>query len=93
MTIRVTDEAITHLREIRAWWREHGDVAVFDADLDAAVEQLLSAPRSGSPYPRRLGIRRILLRRTRYHLYYSVDGDEVLVRAVWHAVRGRDPAL
>jgi plasmid stabilization system protein ParE len=39
------------------------------------------------------GLRRVLLRATRYHVYYVSDGDLVTVLAVWSAVRGRSPRL
>ena len=39
------------------------------------------------------GTRRLLLKGTRYHVYYvSVDG-EVRVLAIWHAKRGAGPPL
>jgi hypothetical protein len=42
-----------------------------------------------------LPVRRLLLERTRCHLYYLVLEDEDLVRivAVWGAMRGRDPGF
>lgn len=33
------------------------------------------------------------LPRSRYHVFYSVDGNLVKVRAVWHASRGKGPPL
>ena len=39
------------------------------------------------------GIRRIYLPKVAYHLYYTFDDDEVLVRALWGARRGRGPVL
>jgi plasmid stabilization system protein ParE len=38
-------------------------------------------------------VRRVLLHRTRYHLYYTAGGELVQVLALWHARRGRDPEL
>jgi hypothetical protein len=40
-------------------------------------------------------MRRILMPRTRYHVYYVVAEDErlVLVHAVWHTARGQGPKL
>ena len=40
-------------------------------------------------------VRRILLRRTRYHVYYTCDPESgsAVIRAVWHAARGRTPRL
>jgi len=41
------------------------------------------------------GLRRLLLRRTRYHLYYVHDetAGEVLILALWSAVSGRPPPV
>jgi hypothetical protein len=42
-----------------------------------------------------LPVRRVLLRKTRTHVYYSVDEDAELVTvlAVWGAPKGRGPKL
>lgn len=47
------------------------------------------------PAPCCPGARRLLIGKTRYHVYYTVHPEEeiVLIRAVWHASRGRVPAL
>lgn len=62
-----------------------------------AIRQLADAPRSGSPYaaPRPAGTRRLLLRKSGYHVYYTVDDHRavVTIRAIWHAARGRPPQL
>ena len=39
------------------------------------------------------GLRRVLLRRTRYHVYYRARGEVLEVLAVWHASRGAGPGL
>lgn len=41
------------------------------------------------------GVRRFLLRRSRYHVYYEYDvaADLVRVVSVWGAVRGQGPDL
>lgn len=38
---------------------------------------------------------RVLLPRSKYHVYHSYEAelDLVKVRAIWHAARGRDPRL
>jgi plasmid stabilization system protein ParE len=39
-------------------------------------------------------VRRVLMPRTRYHLYYrQLATREIEVVAVWHTSRGRGPAL
>jgi hypothetical protein len=35
----------------------------------------------------------VYLRRTALHLYYTFDDDEVIVRALWGAHRGRGPQI
>ena len=52
-------------------------------------------PNLGSPYPHPAvaGLRRALLRATRYHVYYSVDAVAgcITIHAIWHASRGSTP--
>lgn len=59
-------------------------------ELAASFEIIGHAPNIGrlyrhSPVP---GARRVLLRATRYHVYYVPHADDVRVLAVWHAQRG-----
>jgi len=35
----------------------------------------------------------VLLRSTRYHVYYVIGDEVVRILAVWSALRGRQPAL
>lgn len=37
------------------------------------------------------GVRRFYLERLMSHLYYTYDGHEVVIRALWHARRGSGP--
>ena len=67
----------------------------FLIELSESLELLSSAPQIGHlyrPSPVR-GVRRLLLRGTRYHIYYAVVQNEVWVLAVWHAQRGVGPPL
>lgn len=61
------------------------------------MEQLGSAPETGVEFDAatKPGIRRLLLERSRYHVYYTSDAASgvVVVLAVWSAVRGRRPPL
>ena len=45
------------------------------------------------PHPTVPGVRRALLRASRYHVYYVLTDDVVIVLAVWSAVRGAGPSL
>lgn len=53
------------------------------------------APELGKiwKHPGITGIRRTLLRASRYHLYFKVIDEDVVVLAIWSAVRGRGPSI
>lgn len=97
--VAVVERAEVQLRTIDAWWRTHRTVApeLFVEELAAAFERIADVPFSGSPYAlaKPVGVRRTVLRRTRYHVYYTVDESArlVVVRAVWHMSRGHGPPL
>jgi plasmid stabilization system protein ParE len=62
---------------------------------DSHVRLIGDAPHIGHPYRRSpmAGTRRVLLARTRYHVYDVPLDDKILVLAVWHARRGNGPPL
>lgn len=97
--VRTTPEADAHVLHTSAWWRTHRPAApdLFDEELAGAFTLLGRAPDIGRRYKRRgiPGLRRLLLPRTRYHVYYLHDSAKatVIVLAVWSAVRGRGPNL
>ncbi len=95
--VELSPEAIEQAQIIRAWWSENRPAApdLFVEELGAAVRKLASMPRIGARYdaPGFREMRRVLLSRTRYHVYYAVDEDARLVRihAIWHLSRGGGP--
>jgi plasmid stabilization system protein ParE len=97
LPVRITPEAESHVRDIHAWWRTNRPSApdLFLNELASALELLAEAPMLGRPY--RLspvpGVRRLLIRATRYHLYYFVAKDEIAILAVWYGGRGGQPPL
>jgi plasmid stabilization system protein ParE len=97
--LRVAPRAEGHIRRISAWWREHRPAAprLFALEVADALELLATMPTLGVYYAQRRGqtIRRLLLPRSRYHIYFTYDeaADVLEVRAVWHATRGRGPSL
>lgn len=79
------------------WWKRNRDKApeAFDQDTTLAVKKLADSPFDvgTAVRARRAGLRRILLERIRYYLYYRVTADgEIEVVAIWHASR-RPPRL
>jgi len=88
--------ARSHLREAAQWWRENRvSPELLERDLDAALGLLAQLPDIGAPVLQRPGVRRLLLRKTQYHLYYRVDRAAGVVRIVafWHTARGSEPEL
>ncbi|MDC0682589.1 type II toxin-antitoxin system RelE/ParE family toxin [Sorangium atrum] len=97
--IRLTKEAVRQAREAAAWWIENRPAApsLFREELAALLSLLRTAPEAGAPHAHRRikGVRRAPLPTSRYLVYYVVDREsgEVLVLAVWSALRGRPPQL
>jgi plasmid stabilization system protein ParE len=92
-----TPEADEQIRTIDSWWRENRPAApdLFTEELAAGFDVLEAIPNAGRSYehPTVKNVRRILLRSTRYHVYYLVLGDAVAVLSVWSALRGSGPEL
>ena len=79
------------------WWRANRPAArdLFASELDAAFQSLSAAPHLGQAWehPSVGGVRRVLLRATRFHVYYRVRADAIEVVAIWSCLRGRGPDL
>ncbi len=90
-------DARTQILSIARWWRANRpkNPGLFFAELKAATNRLSEAPRAGVLYkvPRVEGVRRLLLPRTGYYLYYTVNDAASVVEmvAVWHTARGGGP--
>ena len=98
MQVFIVPEADAQIGEIDDWWRENRTAApdLFAQELAAALALIETWPLVGRRRRHRgvPGLRRVLLRSTRYHLYYvPVDEARLFVLAVWSAVRGRAPRL
>ena len=97
LPVVVALEAERQANAIDRWWRAHRSASpdLFRDEFAAALELIGIAPLSGRRYrsARTAGVRRVLLRSTRYHVYYVVREADALVVAVWSAVRGTGPDL
>ena len=97
--VRLTSEARRQLLEIDAWWAANrsGAPVLLATELARAVSLLSTMPGLGKAYRGATAepYRRLLLRRSRFHLYYSIDegARTVMISAVWSAVRGHGPSL
>ena len=85
-------------RAIATWWQRNRLAAplLFRQEFAQAIQQLEEAPFLALlDEIERPGIRRILLAKTRYHLYFRISEGETRVEiiAVWHTSRGYLPPL
>jgi hypothetical protein len=84
---------------IDARWRDNADdPRLFATELLAAIECLEdSITTPGSPFPtsRRPGLRRLLLPRSRCHLYFEIDETKqrIQILHMWDGRRARAPKL
>ena len=87
------------IRAADQWWRENRRASpnLFVDEFEQALRWLREMPAIGSRFRRSTvpGVRRILLRRSRYWVYYIPDESHslVYVLAVWSGHRGSDPPL
>ena len=98
LTVAFTARATKETRQAIAWWRENRPAAPYllEQELRNVLALVASAPTLGAVArdARVKGVRRVLMRRTRYHLYYRINAGGTLLEvvALWHANR-RDPPL
>jgi len=94
-SIVVTRRARRQLERASEWWLSNRDKApeAFDEDVTAGFDAITKNPSIYPSFDVRRGIRRIMLDRIRYYLYYRVNANgDVEVLSVWHASR-RPPRL
>ena len=89
--------ATREVETIDAWWRANRLAApdLFLLELERALAVLAVAPTMGSSAnsERAPGVRRVMLKKSRYLIYYRSRLDVLEVLAVWHAERGEGPSL
>ena len=95
LPIRFTSRAAKQTEVAGHWWRENRTKApeALREELEQALQLIASQPELGATAQsaRLSGVRRILLSRVRYHLYYRVlesPTRSIEVLALWHASRG-----
>lgn len=100
MRVRFTPEARLAVREKRLWWEQHREKVprLFVEELAAVVAKLREGTdKERQQYAARSGriIWRLLMPKTRNHVYYRVNevGAEVEILVVWNAVSGANPDL
>ena len=100
LPVSFTRRASKHVDEAGRWWRENRDKApdALREELEQALQLIASQPDVGAVArnTKLAGVRRILLSRVRYHLYYRLietPARSIQVVGLWHASRGAGPQL
>ena len=98
MKLRLTPRALAEAKRLKTWWRMHRPEApdLIETELEDVLERILAAPKLGPLYEQggfEVPIRRVLLPKARNHVYYVIQGAELVVLSVWGAPRGRGPRL
>jgi plasmid stabilization system protein ParE len=99
LLVKPTLRAATEIRRASTWWRANREAApsALADDLETAFELIAAQPGIGARArnAKKEGVRRLLLSRTGYHLYYQVNAEagRVEVLAPWHSRRGREPSV
>ena len=97
LTVAFTRRAAIQIQEANTWWRSNRQEAsgAIAEEVERAIGLLALQPAAGAPARavRLRGVRRILLSRVGYHLYYRVRPRlrRIEVLAFWHAKRGSLP--
>jgi toxin ParE1/3/4 len=88
MRIRYTAPAASELEASILYFIELAPplAGEFADSIDKALLQLLEHPYSAQE-TEKPGIRRIYIRRFRYLIFYTVEGDEIVVLHIRHAAR------
>ena len=95
--IDVAPRARSQLMSILDWWaknRPASPMLVLE-EFEHAVALLAKTPGLGRRYQPRPGVRRLLLSRSQYHVYYVIDQPRRLIRVVslWHTARSKPPPI
>lgn len=99
MKIEIGRRARRQVERVSSWWHANRPLSasLFEDEFERALRQLVSTPYSGALYPteRRPALRRLLLPKTEYHLYFTLERNEsvLVIHALWGARRERGPKL
>jgi plasmid stabilization system protein ParE len=97
--LKLARRAQIQVERMEAWWAAHRPAApdLFAREFRDALQYILTTPGAGTPWPtpRRLDLKRVLMPRTKNHIYFRVEesGKVVHVLSVWGAPRGATPKL
>ena len=97
LRVKVSARAALQIRRAAEWWAENRPAApgAIRIDTGEALALLAEQPGIGAAYEgaRATGVRRLLVGRIRYFIYYRATQETLEVLAVWHVSRGKQPSV
>ncbi|MFA6444886.1 MAG: type II toxin-antitoxin system RelE/ParE family toxin [Sterolibacterium sp.] len=97
LRVKVSARAASQIHKAAEWWAENRPAApgAVRTDIGEALALLAQQPGIGAAYEgaRIKGVRRLLVGRIRYFIYYRVTPETLEVLTVWHESRGKQPSL
>lgn len=97
LRVKISTRAANQIRRAADWWAANrpSTPGAIAADFKESVALLAEQPGIGAKYEgaRTPGVRRLLLGRVRYFVYYKVADGDLHVLAFWHVSRGHQPVL
>lgn len=98
MRVEITKRAQRSIERIDARWRKQADhPEIFRAEMDEVIEHLETVSSPGTPCPtaRRPDLKRILLEKTKCHVYFFVNERKQWIEMiqVWDGRREHRPKL
>ncbi|HEY3354924.1 MAG TPA: type II toxin-antitoxin system RelE/ParE family toxin [Polyangia bacterium] len=86
-SVLIRPEALEEAEEARAWYeaRMEGLGERFVEAVSDAIDQAVAAPEAGRSYSR--GVRRVLVRRFPFAVFYRLRPEALVVIAIFHGAR------
>src|SRR5271170_3530894 len=97
MRVEIGRRARLQVERASKWWRANRRDAplLLLQELDETLRRLIVSPSLGVVYPtrKRPALRRVLLPRTEYHLYFTLERDQtvIAIHSLWGARRAKGP--
>jgi plasmid stabilization system protein ParE len=97
MKLRLAPRALAEAKRKKTWWQRNRPATpdLFEDEFNVTVRSIQATPSLGAVYPSHfdIAIRRVLMTKTKNHVYFTVRDEEVVILSVWGAARGRGPKL
>ena len=97
LRVKISTRAASEIRRAARWWSINRPAApgAIRVEIAEALRVLSTEPGVGSicTGTRVTDVRRLLMNRIRYFLYYRVHDESLEVLAFWHMSRGRAPRI